>query len=402
MSRRRKRKKLNPSEDNDLGESKVPSPSESEPKKPSKAEEKPSIKADEEPPSPKKPETVVDLDEELEIELGDDFELNEPSSPERQSSLPSSENKRQARTVRRVDIAPEEAIESELLPEAESPAPEKKHRIVQSGEQAGAPEINSDNDELAKDDFLEKINGKVDDDLETPEAVTSDIKDPEVEPAPEETPAPSLAADTNAEDQSLRSVALGNFKALSIIEKVSLGMLALILVVAAIWSSSVVSARIPNTVIASKLKYPLEGDSVVIASYDSYWRSPIREGENEDEGVSEAIELIPEVKISLDPKSKAQSLRFLFRDEEGRYVGDSSTVDISGAKFLPADSVTATTKGNTAIVRSTTGFEHEGELISYLADETFQWEVVILESKDGIQYTEFMAIPISANRKDNS
>ncbi|MGJ8724226.1 MAG: hypothetical protein ACSHYB_06695 [Roseibacillus sp.] len=280
-------------------------------------------------------------------------------------------------------------------------------RIAKSAEKRSPHEV----DLSPLDDEVDQKKNSKSEVISTPELSSK----PQEEPQPEQQKAPQVeeshpdtppltpeANKADSEKFSFRTLVQNSLGSLSLIEQASLGALTVILVVAAFWSTSVVSARIPNTIIASKLKYPLKGEAVVLASYESYWRSPIREGENIDEGVSESIEIIPEVKVSLDSNSKAKALRFLFRDEEGRYVGDSSTVKISGSTFLPSENVTSSTKGKSAIIRSTTGFEHEGELISYLADETFQWEIVILESKDGIEYTEFMAIPISANRKDNS
>ena len=261
-------------------------------------------------------------------------------------------------------------------------------------------------DEEVAADFEEAVSDQEDSvsdqDAEADQEEKTESAELVAESAPSSPEATEEVIENDSEVRSVRSTIQNALGSLSIVEQASIGLLTVILIVAGFWSASVVSARIPNTVIASKLKYPLKGDSVVIASYDSYWRSPIREGEKVDEGVSESIEIIPEIKITLAPDSKAKALRFLFRDEEGRYVGDSSTVRISGSKFLPSENVTSITQGKSALIRSTTGFEHEGELISYLADEKFQWEVVILESKDGLKFTEFMAIPISANRKDNS
>lgn len=226
---------------------------------------------------------------------------------------------------------------------------------------------------------------------ETEEESPSKLAD---EPAPQSPPKPSPAGEPLGTrlKQGLRS--------LSLVEKVAIGLVTVVLTVAAIWSITEVSARIPNTVEASKLKFPLKGDYTALANLETYWRSPIREGADADEGVSETVKLIPEIVVTLDPKSQAKALRFLFQDENGRYSGDASTVKISGANFLPSDSQTADTKGASATVRATTGFQHEGEIISYLADDQFQWELIIFESKDGRTYQEFISVPISAIRKD--
>lgn len=403
MSRRRKRKKNKETHEGQQpsspSDSHVDSPVEkaSEPTRETLLE--PTNKKLEPIPVRRMDEPSLSKDDELH-DLGDDFEDESPSQSDTSISLPSGENKKELRTIRRAEqtaASKDHKSEDEL---AESP---RKHRLRKTSEIA-----TSQKDELGSLDELQD---------ESPSSAVDDLpKAPLPEPKPESEPElqsdsePVAVADISPDSppskdsppNSAKDWVKSRLTSLSLVEQASLGILITILLVAGIWSTNVVSARIPNTVIASKLKFPLKGESVVIADLESYWRSPIREGKEVDEGVSESIAIIPEIKVTLHPDSEAKALRFLFRDEEGRYVGDSSTVLISGANFAPAEDVTATTKGKVAIIRSTTGFQHEGELISYLADENFQWEVVILESKDGEKYTEFMAIPISANRNDKS
>lgn len=106
------------------------------------------------------------------------------------------------------------------------------------------------------------------------------------------------------------------------------------------------------------------------------------------------------VKVTLNPESKAKALRFLFKNEEDRYAGDASTLIASGGKFSSSNTKSAKVKNKQASVNSTTGFYNEGALIAYLADQKARWQIVILESKDGKEFQEFISIPISAIRND--
>ncbi|GHC65984.1 hypothetical protein [Roseibacillus persicicus] len=412
MSRRRKRKKERAAEGESelekepLLDREIPSP---EPASPPASQSADLISESAPEPSTPAPASTSEVNE-LDLELSDDFDDAPAEETEVKSTLPTSASKTNLREIRRAELPPSDEPNPPHQAGAsaqEEKAPAKIGRMRRSVDMA-----------IQKPDRL----GELDEDDLTLEPEPSPTTEPEParsdepslepvadqstpeKPSPSEPTLPETSPPRGSNQKDYSSLitmgkdALGS---LSILEQASLGLLFVTLLAGAIWSSSVVAARIPNTVIVSKLKYPLKGESVVIAELDSYWRSPIREGDDTDEGVSESIEIIPEIQITIAPESTAKALRFLFRDEEGNYVGDSSTVELSGGNFLPASDVTTSTQGNVATIHSTTGFQHEGELISYLADEKFQWEFVILESKDGREYNEFMAIPISARRKDS-
>ncbi len=335
----------------------------------------------------------------------DDPEQNSTYAINKEFSLPSAEDRKQLRASRIVregsNLEEPEPSPSKTRSTPLDARAELQKRRSEKSIKASLP-IAPNTDELRKldeDDLMSENSLQ-------PVAVTSPVTVSASIPELETTPTPSSSVPEESDEDpvvhSFRGWLKRTLASLSLLEQASVGLLIITLLVAAFWSTSVVSARIPNTIIASKLRYPLKGESVVVANYESYWRKPIREGASADEGVSSNIQIIPVVELTLAAESKAKALRFLFRNEDGRYVGDSTTVTISGSNYQPAIDVTAVTSGKKAIIRSTTGFEFEGELIAYLADDDFQWEVVILESKDGKTFTEFMAIPISANRREQS
>lgn len=199
----------------------------------------------------------------------------------------------------------------------------------------------------------------------------------------------------------LRKVLQRIFESLSNLEKASLGILSAALIILGIWTTSSVGAILPESQVTEKPKFPLAGDSVILADLETFWREPIQEGPNRDEGVSSTIELIPAARVTLAKDSKAKALRFLFRDEEGRAAGDVTSLQIEGGRFAELPGNTSLIDGATATIRATTGFLHEGEIISYLSNDDFTWHLVILESADGVSYSEFLTMPISARREEN-
>ena len=187
---------------------------------------------------------------------------------------------------------------------------------------------------------------------------------------------------------------------LSLFEKGSLAALFLLLIISSFWITSVVTAQIPAFETSAKVKLPHKSELLSITNIETYWRAPVREGESRDVGVSSNISLIPVARLALGPETKAQSIRLLFRDENGEFVGDPSTLRLSADQFQATKEPNAKIKKNEVTVNSTSGFLHEGEIISYLSDTNFEWQLVVFESQDGQNYQELLSIPISANRKD--
>lgn len=346
-------------------------------------------------------------DNELDIELPDLFDEGAPAQLESDLQLPTASDKKELRSQRKL-LVRDQSSEDASLRERLAKRSRRSQRLASDelGElddlldtttpsPAAMPEKRP-LDEASEETIAEN---PASDDL-LPE---KELK-PESEVTAEATIAEAVAPPEESElplGPSLKSLLCSTLKELSNLEKASVGLLVAILSIAGIWATSAVVARVPDTLTNSKLKFPLQGQSVVLADFDSYWRTPIREGARKDEGVSQAIELIPSAVVTLDAGSKARALRFLFRDESGTYVGDSTTIDASGDKFIPGDNPNAVISGNKAIVSATTGFLNRGEIISYLSDETFRWELVIFESSDGEEFSELIALPISAKRKDS-
>lgn len=351
-----------------------------------------------EPPTP---------DNELDIELPDLFDEGAPAQLESDLQLPTGSDKKELRSQRKLltrgQLDDEEPLRERLA--RRSPRPQKL-ASDDLGELDDLPATSHRStapipEKYMPDDHSEQAAAR--------ETVSSDLlKEEAAEPEPElveEAKTPEAGGPRTEPElpvsSSLKSLLRSKLKELSNLEKASIGLLIAILSVAGIWASSAVAARVPDSLANSKLEFPFKGQSAVLEDFDSYWRSPIREGAQKDEGVSQAIELIPSAIVTLDASSKAKAFRFLFQDESGTYVGDSTTIDASGDKFIPGDNPNAVISGNKATISATTGFLNRGEIISYLSDESFRWNLVIFESKDGTEFSELIALPISAKRKDS-
>lgn len=114
--------------------------------------------------------------------------------------------------------------------------------------------------------------------------------------------------------------------------------------------------------IAEKISLPVEGEIISVSAFETYWRKPITQGETPDI-VRGGVILIPTIKIQASGKSGA--IRVFFRDGEGDFVGDSTTLIIS--------------KNETLTISATDGFTDKSMHASYRTGQTSRWIIQILE-----------------------
>ncbi|MEM9079316.1 MAG: hypothetical protein AAGC74_01340 [Verrucomicrobiota bacterium] len=221
----------------------------------------------------------------------------------------------------------------------------------------------------------------------------------ESEPVPS-TPQTNVSNPTTQDALPFPKSIFAVLKKLTAIETVSLSLLVIFLFSIGMWAATAGLNLLPEKNDHSQIRFPFKGHHVEFKSLKTYWRDARHDGPEADEGVSNEIALIPVAKLEITPKSTDGRLRFLFRDETGAYVGDTTTLRHSGGKFTTTTEPTAETDGSKLTLRATTGFERTGELISYLADPTFRWHLVVLEEKEG-KFYEILAYPISTNRITN-
>jgi hypothetical protein len=353
-------------------------------------------------------------DESRKTTLSDKKEVSSGAQPARRAIEPRSvQNQARKSSPRSTPAAPSTTKESQPAKEDAPETPEKeqpKSPEMADAEKVAAPSENkpASSPPAAREETTQRDASPAEKPVDSENAPAEPIaasKNAPTSPAAalsEKKPAPASDEKASAEEDAAEGKLplRRRLAALSVLEKASLGILTVALLAFTIWATSSVAATIPENPDTKSADFPVAGESAVLASVETFWRKPVRSGEDIDEGVSRDIELIPGAKITLAKNSKAKGLRVLFRDEEGRYAGDATTLRIADGKFVDRGGNTSRIEGRTASVRATTGFLHEGEIISYLSDDNFQWHLVLLESGDGSEFKEFLAIPISARKKD--
>ena len=159
---------------------------------------------------------------------------------------------------------------------------------------------------------------------------------------------------------------ISTISSLSKIEKIAISALCVVLGFGAILTLIHFTNYVPTrTLVGDVINFPVSGKIVKITAASTYWRKPVRTGENADV-VEWDTQLIPELKLSLSSKSGA--IRVFFRNEEGIMVGDG---------------ITRTVEGNTEItVASTAGFENMGMHTAYRTGDSNRWVVQVFEAPD--------------------
>lgn len=138
--------------------------------------------------------------------------------------------------------------------------------------------------------------------------------------------------------------------------------------------------------------FPVEGDHAKVEQAASYWREPVRDGEQRDVARPE-VEFLPAVEITLAGGDGA--LRAIFRDQHDAFIGDPITRSFSGGRFADSD-------GATLEFAATDGFHGQGQYHSYrVGDEP--WHVEFLEASSanapGSEFRTLFRMPLSSNRR---
>lgn len=118
--------------------------------------------------------------------------------------------------------------------------------------------------------------------------------------------------------------------------------------------------------------FPVEGNNISVAEVETWWRKPIRSGEDADRGVIQEIGLIPVARIKLQG-SGSETLQINFRDGDQESIGDTITLKVSSGKFEATGSDEIT-------VICTKGFPSPSELNPYTNGDVDPWSVAIEES----------------------
>ena len=158
----------------------------------------------------------------------------------------------------------------------------------------------------------------------------------------------------------------------SMTEKILLATLILCLTGFAVWGVSTFYTSADN---AEFLEYtddfPIEKGEISIESIETWWREPIREGDNPDVGIVAEARLIPCAKIKL-LKSNSTTLQVSFRDGEDNLIGDTLNLAVENGKFISSSS-------DEIDVHATAGFKTPALFHPYANGDISPWSLAIVE-----------------------
>ncbi|GAA5482985.1 hypothetical protein [Haloferula sargassicola] len=259
---------------------------------------------------------------------------------------------------------PQPAAEAEpavSLPEddEESPPPQAAQPAAEKRQRRDFP-LRPAEDDLALDDEDEDA-GKTAEPAgaESREAVVPDKPQEEL-PKPEK-PAPAAKAEPKSDGPPTPSPKL---------EKIGLISTAVVLVAIALWWIIGSFANVSTTELGADFPdLPAKGEYARIDEVDTYWRKPVREGDQVDAATAEAA-YIPVVLVTLHEQGSG-TLRVLFRDSDGDFVGDAISRSFRDGVFEKTGSATAE-------FAATDGFHEVADFNGYRVGED-RWQAEIFE-----------------------
>ena len=221
-----------------------------------------------------------------------------------------------------------------------------------------------------------------------PEPIAEASPEPIAEPDPEPSRSPSPSAEKPVKVKERRKITK-----VSLIEKISILAVLTCLGGVAAWGLTLYYKHAPEgELITFDTDFPIQGDSVTVSEVDTWWRAPIREGENTDRGVRLPINLIPCARIKIQDTQNAL-LWVTFRNGAKDLVGDPINLAISNGKFV--------TSGTEEVeIHSTSGFQNASEINAYAIGDIDPWSIVVVEAKDGEEFSSdsdpFLKVRIEA------
>ncbi|YCM46230.1 hypothetical protein V2O64_09380 [Verrucomicrobiaceae bacterium 227] len=240
---------------------------------------------------------------------------------------------------------------------------------------------------------------------QAPVEPTKSVSAPEMQPAPVPQdsvasepvdPAKHAPSDESIEEPTRSTRSFGKWlKDLSIIEIASLLILIACLAGAAVWGFSTFHKEAPQgELVTFNEDFPVKGKNISAAEVETWWRDPIRTGDNPDRGVILDANLIPCARIKLQDSGSA-TLQVTFRDGKRNLVGDPITLAVEGGKFV-------TTGSDKITINSTSGFSSTSDLNAYTVGDIDPWSVVVEENNDNSDGEEpFLKVRIDSTYKED-
>lgn len=283
-----------------------------------------------------------------------------------------------ARPAPRAVSQPEE-VEDKPGERAEAPAGEPPAEQPEKHEALAAKKPKPSRPLHASEDELDLPEEEADDTISAKptEPETAPETGPDVEEFEKKRPAAAAATPPVAGANSQK------------IEKIGLISLAVVVVGIAIWAIAGLFSSVSTTELGEDFPdLPAEGKYATIDEVDTYWRKPVREGEDADAATAGVL-YIPIVSVTLD-EGGSGVLRILFRDENGEFVGDAISRRFANGSFTESGS-------ETADFAATDGFREISEFNGYRVG-TERWTAEIYEGPSadasGSEFKQLVTTPL--------
>ena len=221
------------------------------------------------------------------------------------------------------------------------------------------------------------------------ENLLGDLED-DLPPAP--TPTQKPAPSTPSEPRRVRvKETKREAKPTTAVEKAFIGLLLAGLIGGAIWGISTYLDSAPNGELAEyKEEFPIQGKAVTVDKVETWWREPVRDGDEADIGVVVDARLIPCASIKLSDGSTSR-LQVSFRDGDDKLIGDIINLSVSNGQFEKNSS-------NEISVHATAGFTNPTTINPYINGDIEPWTLAIVE--EGKSDEPIVKTRIEANRKE--
>jgi hypothetical protein len=276
-----------------------------------------------------------------------------------------------------LDAAPTPVAEPEAVAEPEPAAKPAPEEIPEQAESEPTPTVAEEPAAPAAKPDTAKVEEKAAAPDKTAKRTTfSDEIEPSSEPSSETAPAP---------------ISFGKPERR---EWIGLGILGALFLVLGIWWIAGLLTSVPTTRLGEdEPDLPISGRFMEINSAETYWRKPIREGDQPDRARADVLQ-IPVLSVTIEGTGDGV-LRVIFRDDEGEFVGDSITHTFTAGHFDQSRSPQIE-------FPATSGFLEDADFNAYRVGGD-RWTVEVLEGPSenapGSEFESLLTAPISSNRR---
>lgn len=222
-----------------------------------------------------------------------------------------------------------------------------------------------------------------------PEDIPGDLGD-DLPPPPAPSQKPASAAPSQSRRVRVKETKRED-KPTTMVEKTFIGVLLASLLGVAIWGVAAYLDTAPNGELTEyKEDFPIQGESVTVENIETWWREPVRDGEDADIGVVVEARLIPCASIKISDSSTT-NLQVSFRDGENKLIGDIINLSVRDGQFEKNNS-------NEISVNATAGFNNPTTINPYINRDIEPWTLAIVEG--GTSDEPIVKTRIEANRKE--